>query len=497
MSIEEKILNIPEKEEFVVIYDNLGEKIKSYSTSDFITEAKKVASFLRKQGMGKGDVVSALIPNSFENLTLAAGSILNGNIYAPLNPKECQQGIEEKLDFLQPKLVIDEKNKAEFKEKINQESGDFKSNISYQTEDPVLILWSSGTTGKPKPIAHTSRMIENGTENIVNSFGITKDFNMLVSQSLNTCGGMGFYFWPAVFTGSKTVVQEGFNYFSILKIIENEKINYIETVPDIARFIINRYNTPERIEKAKQKLSSLDYLVFGGSRISKPTYKILTERFGLDGVVGTSAGETENFLMFCLNHGEDIDTNSCGKLITNHQIKIIDEDGNPLPVFKRGYIAKKSNSLFDSQYLDGRLPKIIDGFYVSGDMGYFDREGNLFITGRETHVATVKKRKYLPLDVDKVVENTEGVLESATGFEIMPNGYKIIHTVYVRDPLKKEELDFTKARKELQRKYPVLAQYPWSILEVESFKPFRNPSGKVDPNLILNKNQYQGDKNEK
>jgi len=491
LSLEQKILQMPSNSNLIVVYNQQGEKVRSYSTFEFVAEAKKAALFLRQRGIKKGDIVCSLLDNSFESMVLVAGSVLNGNIYAPLNIKDSIKSLRYKLGVLRPKLVIyDEFHETKISDEFNPiprsqfireraaiDATAEEYRATHRKEDAVLILWSSGTTGTPKPIAHTPRMIFNGAQNIVDAFNITSEFNMLVSQSLSACGGLGFYFWPSIFKGARMVLQQGWNYNSMLKIIKQERINYMETVPEIARFIVEKYKTSEQISVAKDALSNLRFLVFGGSRLSKPMYNLLCAGFGLQGRIGASAGETENFLLFALNLGKDINPLSCGKPIKLHKIKIVDELGNCLPCGSVGYIVKQSNSLFREYFNNGRMA---DGFYKSGDMGYLDDKGYLFIVGRDIHSIKIKGNNYFPLYIDTIVEAQSGVLESVTCF-----AKNCIFTAYSQEPLHKRGIDISALNKRLCAVYPDLAGLDWHIDKVESLRHFRNSSGKIDTNLVL------------
>ncbi|HEY6437385.1 MAG TPA: fatty acid--CoA ligase family protein, partial [Ignavibacteriaceae bacterium] len=114
--------------------------------------------------------------------------------------------------------------------------------------------------------------------------------------------------------------------------------------------------------------------------------------------------ETSSFVTALLKDEILIKPNSVGRAVPTNQIQISDDDGNELKPFEIGEITVRSNSLM-SGYLDENVTKqvIKNGFYYTGDIGYVDEEGYLFIEGRKNYLISTGGENVNPFEVEKAL----------------------------------------------------------------------------------------------
>ena len=151
---------VKEHKDKVYLIDSAADTKITYEQCDKITD--KVANYLISKGIAPDDIITAIMGNTLEYVYLAIGAFKVGVIFNPLNPRLSKQEIKEMLDNTNPKLVFYDGDVLKESDKFPDNYKDkFKPNLDKE----MLLLYTSGTTGKPKGIILTQESVLYGALN--------------------------------------------------------------------------------------------------------------------------------------------------------------------------------------------------------------------------------------------------------------------------------------------------------------------------------------------
>lgn len=324
--------------------------------------------------------------------------------------------------------------------------------------DPALLYFSSGSTGRPKAILNSQRGVAIQFWRWAYQLGLPSD------GTVRGWGANGF-FWSGAFAqaagatfscGGSLVLQRTFDAEIALGLFQKERVNYLTCWP-------HQYSQfPEVPNYADADLSSLKYITRGTAIESHPS-------IDTDWVEPTcSYGSTETFTFNCgiANSVPQVEWNNChGRPFPGNTVKVVDPfSGAILPVGERGEIAVKGATLMLG-YIGVPADETLDdeGFFRTGDGGYFDEEGRLYFEGRLNDIIKTGGANVSPLEIDAMLSSAPGVKMSQTvGVPHADLGEMIVSCVVPTDD---SSLDETLLREQLKLR---LASYkvPRRILGV-------------------------------
>jgi long-chain acyl-CoA synthetase len=283
--------------------------------------------------------------------------------------------------------------------------------VDVAPEDDATIMYTSGSTGQPKGVVSTHRAVVSavftweylmlgrllpelppravarleawlarGPAAFETPALDLPQASMLISLPLFHVTGCNVQFLPAFRSGRKVVMMHKWNAERALELIEREKITDFNGVPTMSWELVN---SPDF---HKRDTSSLRSLSAGGAARPPEHVKRLREK-AQQAQPSTGYGMTETNGLGTAIGGDDYVARpaSAGRALAPLvEIKVIDEQGNPLPVGQEGEICIKSATNMRAYFnKPGETEKVLRGGFVhSGDLGYVDEEGFVYITGR-------------------------------------------------------------------------------------------------------------------
>lgn len=299
--------------------------------------------------------------------------------------------------------------------------------VSVAATDPLYILYTSGTTGKPKGIVR-----DNGGHAVALTWSMKNVYNIEAGDmwwSASDVGwvvGHSYIVYAPLFAGATTIVFEGKpvgtpDAGTFWRVIEKYGVKGLFTAPTAIRAIRKEDYTGEFIKQTD--LSKFENLFLAGERLDPDTYHWATQHLGVP--VIDNWWQTETGWPIASNlRGLDpmpIKTGSPSVPIPGYDIKVLDETGNELPVGIEGNIAitlplppGTLPTLWgdDQRYIDSYL-SIFPGMYASGDGGYLDEDGYVYIMGRTDDVINVAGHRLSTGSLEAVVATHELVAECA------------------------------------------------------------------------------------
>jgi len=296
--------------------------------------------------------------------------------------------------------------------------GDDDPNVPIERHDIAIQLYTSGTTGKPKGamLSHANflNLVETGRDEKPDWNKWTEDDVSLVAMPIFHIGGSG---WGVMglYHGAKGVIAREFDATKVLDFFEQSGITKLFMVPAAMQFVV-------RQPRARQvDFSRLKYMLYGASPIPAALLKECIEVFGCGFVQMYGMTETTGTIVALPpeDHVEGLERmRSAGKALPGVELAILDANGNRLPPGQVGEIATRSGSNMVGYW---NLPeaeataKTLDneGWLRTGDAGYMDVDGYLYIHDRIKDMIISGGENIYPAEVESAICDHPDVAEVA------------------------------------------------------------------------------------
>jgi len=416
-----------------------GERRQTYA--ELLERSARLANALRARGIQQGDRVALLGPNSAETMEHIGGLALGGFVRCPLyahdTPDKHQYLLEltgataiivhrSHLEALEPVLpevpglkvvlVIGGDHDERDYELAMQDADPHPPAVTLSDDDPHVIRFSAGTTGKPKGILHTVRgFMDMGNEMALVVSRLAEHDRYLAPAPLTHAAGL--FVWPMVAVGAATVVMPAFDTTGFLDLVERERATVALAVPTMIQMITESPGVRER------DLSSLHTVIYGTAPISVAT---LTAAINLWGnIMYNIYGQSEALPLTILapqHHVLDGDERqrswlrSVGRPTPNSEVVIMDDDGNELPAGEVGEIVGRSPGAMRELWgapeatAERMSP---DGWVRTRDVGWMSEDGFLYLTDRKEDTIISGGYNIWPKELEDALQQHPAVAEAA------------------------------------------------------------------------------------
>ncbi|MBX9953129.1 MAG: long-chain-fatty-acid--CoA ligase [Candidatus Obscuribacterales bacterium] len=276
--------------------------------------------------------------------------------------------------------------------------------------DLAVLVYTSGTTGKPKGAMLTHRNLLGAVTAAHAAFPVHSEDRLLGALPLCHIYGLTVVMLGTLHKGGSLALIEKFDVVPALQTIQDEKVTVLPAVPTMYQYMIMQ------LEKQTYDLSSLRLCLAGGAPLSKTIFESLARFVKAPLVEGY--GLTEVSCVATLNpvNGTNVH-GSVGPAIPTVSIGIFDKDGNQLPpgIDNVGEIAIKGPNVMRGYY---RAPEksaevLKDGWFFTGDLGYLDSDHYLWIVGRAKELIIRGGQNIYPREVEAVIAKLKGVVDVA------------------------------------------------------------------------------------
>ncbi len=458
-------------EQVAIIYDSpvTHQKIK-YTFNEAKEEISKLAGGLVSLGLKKGDtavIYMPMIPQTlFSMLACARIGVIHNVVFGGFAPNE----LVVRIDDCQPKALITAtagveiarripylplvekaielaQNKVEHIIVFNRKLADnhhemFEGLIDYEeliqqsepadcvsveSTHPLYLLYTSGTTGKPKGITRDTGGYATALKFSMNyiygvkpgeTYWAASDFGWAVGHSFSVYGPLINRNTSVIFEGKPILTPDAGTFW---RIISEYKVSVMFTAPTAIRAIKKEDPNGELVKK--YDLSYFKKQFLAGERCDVATLDWFAEHIGVPAIDHwwqTESGWPMLGLM-TLNEDYKIKRASAGKPIPGYDIKILDENGYELDAHQEGYLVIKlplpPGALLgiwndDKRFHDSYLSQY-KGYYFSGDGAIKDEDGYIFITGRVDDVINVAGHRLSTSEMEEIVSSHPDVAECA------------------------------------------------------------------------------------
>ncbi len=452
-----------------LIYDSpvTGTK-QQFSFAQMQQEVSKLAGYMQSKGLQKGDtaiIYMPMIPQAvFAMLACARIGVIHSVVFGGFAADELAIRIEStqaKMVLtascgIEPKRVIaykpllDQalaslKNKPEHillwqrEQLIAELDGNYEDWLTVVSQaeavdcvplkstDPLYILYTSGSTGKPKGVVR-----DNGGHAVALKYSMGTVYDVKAGDVFWAASDVGwvvghsYIVYAPLIQGCSTVLYEGKpigtpDAGAFWRVTQDYKVNVLFAAPTAFR-AIKKLDADAKLSK-NYDLSSLQAIFIAGERLDPATFAWLEEHFKLPLIDHWWQTET-GWPIVGNPKGLDLlpaKAGSAGVPIPGYQIKILDEDSSEVATGEQAYIAIKRPlppgclmTIWQSpeQFKEGYLNQF-PGFYVSGDGGYKDEDGYIFIMGRTDDVINVAGHRLSSGRMEEVIAEHTAIAECA------------------------------------------------------------------------------------
>lgn len=466
--------------EKIAIKDASSEKKLSYK---YINEtANALAWHLKdKYQLKKGDRIAIISENNLEQIFLFAAAQKGGFILVPINYRLAPEEVNYMLNDSTPKVIYYNKSSFDIKslnydtyyepiESLNQvqEKSKLEFSETLNEDDPIFILYTSGTTGFPKGSIYTHKMLFWNSINTSLSLIITNNTVTLNCMPLFHTGGWNVLLTPVLHHGGTLILFKKFDAKEALDCIIKEKLTLFMAVPTMLKMMV------ELPEFANADISCLNYIIVGGESMPLNLIKVFHNK-GVPIRQGYGLTEVGPNLTSLHQNDAERKQGSIGRPNFYVKIKVVDEEGKELPSNSAGELLISGPMVTPGYWKNLKATnESKDGeWFKTGDVAKLDEEGYLYIVDRKKNIYISGGENVYPVEVERILRQHNSVNEAVV-FGIPHEKWGecgIAYIVKKAQITEAELLDFCKSK---------LAKFkiPSKIIFIDDIP--KNDSGKIN-----------------
>ncbi|BBD72121.1 acetyl-CoA synthetase [Sulfodiicoccus acidiphilus] len=411
------------REKIALVFDE-----KSFTYEEVLKEVSRAANVVSKLGVEKRNIVMILSFDSMQALSVWLGTLRAGAIPAWVSPLYNKETISYFLELLEPKVIFSDVSlldrlglngqrvvtlggRVEGLQdyaSLSAEVPDQFEPIKVHRDDPTYLLFSGGTTGRPKAVVHTARDFVHVPHRHSKFMGWREsDVHYATSQKYFTHG-----MWPGVLIpiangASAILTTKKLTPQVVADILRNHKPTVFITVPTVLKWLVNLEERPD--------LSSVRMVVSASEKLPIPLLEKFRELYGIE--VLDSIGSSEVTYEWISNRPGDNKPGTCGRPIFGVEVKLVDlvtgteiREPNKLGEV---WVKSDTNAYYYLRDLEKTRRTMVGEWIRTGDVMYFDDDGYYVHVGRNDDLFKVKGMWVSPLEIEEVLLRHPAVLEAA------------------------------------------------------------------------------------
>jgi len=398
---------------------------QEFTNAEMGRTERKLGNALKDLGVKRGDRVIIQMPNCPEVVESFGAVWSIGAVVVPMNyligdeesahiyqdsgaetvissslffPKI--EACRAKVPAIKNVLLIDKevpKGYHSFWELVEGNSDELEM-VKTHDDELAALVYTSGTTGRPKGVMHSHYGLYAGAKVVSDSSAVLEGrVSVFILPLCHTYGILCMNI-GSIQGGGKAVVLPSFSVEKVFEAIDAYKANSFNGVPTIYVLML-LYPEPEKYD-----LSSMQSWTSGSAPLSLETWQGFKNKFGAEIFEGW--GLTESGGTGCIMPPKGpIKVGSIGKPTKGTEVKVVDNDGNELPQGKEGELFISGPGFMKGYWNmpEETAQSLINGWLYTGDIGYFDEDGYFFITDRKKDLIIKAGENISPREIEEVL----------------------------------------------------------------------------------------------
>jgi acyl-CoA synthetase (AMP-forming)/AMP-acid ligase II len=402
------------------------------------SRVNQLVSALRTQGVGRGDRLAVFALDSHRYVEIVLACLKLGAVYVPLNYRLARSEVEVLLGRAKPVGLFFDERYAELLAGVGEQhpslrlvvqldgaAGSFEELLATGTdvEPPVVstdadligLAFTSGTTGLPKGVLQSQRMMKAIVyAQIIDYYAQPDDVRYCAAPTFHISGICGLLM--GVSYGFTSLLLPQFDARTVLGFLQEDRVTATFLVPTMISSVLQQPG----VEDARYERLRLMY--YGASPMSPALLRRAMDVFGCDFLNAFGAG-TEAGLQATMSpaeHRRAVDGHpellgSIGKASYGVALRLVDDEMNDVPDGEVGEIATRSDQLMDG-YLD--MPEetaraFRGGWFRAGDLAYRDKNGHLYLHGRGKDMIIRGGENVYPIEIESVLAEHPALAQAA------------------------------------------------------------------------------------
>ncbi|MCF6138459.1 fatty acid--CoA ligase [Pseudalkalibacillus berkeleyi] len=487
-----------------------------WSYQEWNEKVNQLANAFVESGVRKGDRVSTYLFNNMEFATTYFACAKIGAVINPINFRLKAQEVAYILEDARPSIFLFEEMlephvaaiqaKAEdtsfwciskncpnyavnYHERMKDTSIN-EPNIEVDENDLYAIMYTSGTTGRPKGVLHRHRDMVEQSLACIAMINISENDIGLVGAPMFHCAELHCCFLPRVHVGATNVIIHHFDPKQVLEVIDRENVSVFFGAPTMWNMMLQQ-------DHASYDISSLKYGLYGAAPMAPALVRACKEKLGVNLIQAYGMTEMGPAITFLSEDEQLTKAGSAGKPFLNHEVRVVrpnehgpSEPEDVLPPGEIGEIIVQGPSMMVGYYNreDASKVAMYKDWYHTGDLGYMDKDGYLYVADRVDDMIISGGENVYPREVEDLLYEHEGVLDVAVLGTPDEKWGEMVTAIIV----KKDEKLTEDMLEEFCKSSTALADYKRPRKYIFETELPRNASGKIQKFLL--KKQFKRDR---
>lgn len=440
---------------------------RQYFYKEFEAAVRRTARMLAAKGIGKGDVVSLLLPNSVEYVIAYFACWQIGALAGPINSLLKSQEIAFVISNSEARALLIASEFLPLIEGIRDELTNLKAIIAFDDETgatrehttganptadigpdhEAIIIYTSGTTGKPKGCLLTHANVIANARQISSWLGFTEKDRLLTMMPLFHMNAVSVTTMSALYAGGSTVVSPKFSASRFWQIVSDYQITSFGSVATMLSMLLSTY--PDGVPEGL-KTDQLRFAMCGSAPVPAEVLRRFEEKFHCLVIEGYGLSEST-----CRSTFNPPDQRrrpgSCGVPIGN-EMRVVDEEDRDVPDGDLGEIVLRGENILKGYYKNdaANATAFRNGWFHTGDIGYRDKEGFYYIVDRKSDMIIRGGENIYPREIDEVLyQHPDIAAAAAVGVKDELYGEEVAAVVVLKPGANASEQDvieYCKAR---------------------------------------------------
>lgn len=392
--------------------------------------ARSLCEWLNARGVAPGERVALLLDSGLFTIEALVGTLYAGRVVVPLNPdaapSEAARSVrhsDARTVLIAPRCVALLAGETSPSWSVAVTSTDPDERPGWvvpvaptidlppiTSGDDGLQVYTSGTTGRPKAVVHSQGGFVMAGLNVAAAHRLGAEDRALCAVPLYHTNALTFILTAVLASGGSLVIPRRFDVTTFWDVVVRHRCTWIPLVPSLIAQLLSR------TERPAGTLGHVRFVRSSSAPLAPARHREFEARFGLALIEGM--GSSEGGAGYFANPPPPgLRKIGSPGLPIGIEVRIVDGAGEEVPAGQSGEIVVRGPSVMKGYYKDPAATAAVlsgDGWLRTGDLGFLDEEGYVFVVGRAKDIIIKAGEKIVPREVDELLAAHPAVLESAT-----------------------------------------------------------------------------------